>query len=729
MQAQAIPPVVMAGIAFYVASYQLLIYVRRRDHREHLTFGLSCLAVGLYDVFCAGLYDAGSVAEGVRWQRAQFVALAAVAVTFIWFAVDYTGFRGRRAPYALSAGYAAFLVIQAVDRSDLTLIVEAPSVKRVPLPLGLAVTYFEATPGEVTSLQSLLALAVLAYMLRVAMRASRDGRRRQALPLIGALAMFAAGVLNDTLVTSGVYRFVYLIEYSYLGMIVLMAYSLSNTVVAAAAAKEALRASEERFRSLVETSSDWIWETDRDAVYTYASPQVGSLLGYEPREVIGKTAFDLMPPDEATRIRAAFGERARASLPLERLENAARRKDGRLVVLETSGVPFFDARGALLGYRGIDRDITGRKQAEAALQESEAKFRSVVENSPTGIFIVDGAYAFTYTNDELCRILGYSREEIIGRDFRSLLDDESLSLVADRYLRRRRGEDVPSRYEFGIVRRDGERRRVEISSVVIGDARGALRTMGQLLDVTERKRAEDALREKTGELERRNAELERFAYTVSHDLKSPLVTIIGFLGYLRKDVQDGRTEKAREDIDRVAQAADKMQHLLRELLELSRLGRVANPPETVPFAAIVEEAARLAQGQLDARGVRLDVASELPLVRGDRVRLVEVVQNLLDNACRFMGSQAEPRIAVGQRGADDGGKPILFVRDNGIGIDPTYHERIFGLFEKLDPLSEGTGIGLAVVKRIVEVHGGRVWVESEPGQGSVFCSTIRAPDR
>jgi signal transduction histidine kinase len=147
----------------------------------------------------------------------------------------------------------------------------------------------------------------------------------------------------------------------------------------------------------------------------------------------------------------------------------------------------------------------------------------------------------------------------------------------------------------------------------------------------------------------------------------------------------------------------------------------------------VQEAVMLTQGHTDERGVRIDVAPELPVVYGDRVRLVEVVQNLVDNACKFMGDQPEPRITIGQQGTDRDGKPIVFVRDNGIGIEPQYHGKIFGLFDKLDPKSEGTGIGLALVKRIIEVHGGRIWIESAGNsQGATFLFTLLLkplPDR
>jgi signal transduction histidine kinase len=165
--------------------------------------------------------------------------------------------------------------------------------------------------------------------------------------------------------------------------------------------------------------------------------------------------------------------------------------------------------------------------------------------------------------------------------------------------------------------------------------------------------------------------------------------------------------------------------LLNELLELSRIGRIMNPPQEVLFGDIVREAAGLVHGQIEARGVEVRIARNLPPVYGDRARLVEVVQNLLDNAVKFMGEQSKPCVEIGMRGADEKGNPIFYVRDNGIGIEPQYHERVFGLFNKLDSHTEGTGVGLALVKRIIEVHGGKIWIESKgDGQGATFCFII-----
>ncbi|MBI5878264.1 MAG: GAF domain-containing protein [Chloroflexi bacterium] len=228
-------------------------------------------------------------------------------------------------------------------------------------------------------------------------------------------------------------------------------------------------------------------------------------------------------------------------------------------------------------------------------------------------------------------------------------------------------------------------------------------------------------------LEERNTELERFTYTVSHDLKSPLITMRGFLGYVEQDARAGQWDRLQQDMQRITDATGKMQRLLDELLELSRIGRKMNAPEDVPFEMVAREAVGLAGGRLEARGVTVVIAPGLPAVYGDHVRLVEVVQNLVDNAAKFMGDQPAPRVEIGVRTGSAGG-PVFYVKDNGIGIEPQYHARVFGLFDKLDAHSEGTGVGLALVKRIVEVHGGRIWVESEgQGRGATFCFTLATP--
>lgn len=242
-------------------------------------------------------------------------------------------------------------------------------------------------------------------------------------------------------------------------------------------------------------------------------------------------------------------------------------------------------------------------------------------------------------------------------------------------------------------------------------------------EIAERQRVEAEREQLITELEARNAEMARFTYTASHDLKSPLITIQGFLGLLEKDVLAGNIERMRTDITYIRAAATTMQRLLNELLELSRIGRVVNPLTEVALSDLAQEAATLVSGQITARGVQVHIAPDLPVVMGDRPRLLEVLQNLLDNAVKFMGAQPQPCVTFGVR--QDAEATVCYVSDNGIGIAPRYHEKIFGLFERLDVSSDGTGIGLALVKRVIEVHGGRIWVESAgEGHGSTFCFTL-----
>lgn len=265
----------------------------------------------------------------------------------------------------------------------------------------------------------------------------------------------------------------------------------------------------------------------------------------------------------------------------------------------------------------------------------------------------------------------------------------------------------------------------------LGELARALRTMSEdvrnhetaLHEETARLRLAEAERsELLADLGRKNAELERFTYTVSHDLKSPLVTIQGFVGMIAAELGPRAPEQIRRDLERITKAAEKMQKLLVDLLELSRIGRIVNAVENVALGDLVKDVIELLQGRLTEKGVVWTVAPNLPMVTVDRKRLLEVLQNLIENATKFTVPGRPPTVEIGLR---EGDGRVFFVRDNGMGLDPVYSDRIFNIFEKLDPHAEGTGVGLSLVRRIVEAHGGRIWVESPGvGQGATFAFTL-----
>ena len=372
---------------------------------------------------------------------------------------------------------------------------------------------------------------------------------------------------------------------------------------------------------------------------------------------------------------------------------------------------------------GLRREIADRKRAEKALRESEGRFRNLFDGISDGVAVykaVDNGADFVFLdyNPAGQKMDCVSKQDAVGRRVTEVFPGVAEFGLLDalrRVWKTRISEDCPvSVYEDERVTfwRKNSVYRLPSGEIV-----------AVYSDETERKQAEQEWERLIAELEAKNAELERFTYTVSHDLRSPLVTISGFLGMLKQDAETGNTQAIKEDVTFISNAARKMEQLLDELLDLSRIGRLVNPPSEISLADLAKEVVSTTSKRLLERDIRVEISPGLPVVLGDRLRLWEVLQNLVDNAVNFMGDQPDARIEIGCR--RDAEETVCYVRDNGMGIDSAYHEKVFDLFDQLGPESEGTGVGLAIVKRVVEVHGGRIWVESEgPGQGSTFCFTI-----
>jgi PAS domain S-box-containing protein len=492
-------------------------------------------------------------------------------------------------------------------------------------------------------------------------------------------------------------------------------------------AEEALRESEQKFRSIVEQASDAIVICDEQGIIVEFNRAAEQFTGRKQRDMLGKyfwdAQFEFMPEENRTPTALeqfrSMGMEAlqtgQATWFNQALEGNIQRPDGTYRHFQQVIFPIQTAKGFMLG--SFSRDITERKLAEEALVIKDY----AIGSSINAIAIANLAANLTYVNPSFLKLWGYDTEEdVLGRPAVSFWSEPEKAGEIVEVLQHRKSWQG----ELGAIRKDGSIFVAQLSASLVLDTSGQpVNMMASFVDITHEKQAIEEREQLIEELEAKNTELERFTYTVSHDLKSPLVTIKGFLGLLEKDIVKGDTLRIQGDISHIRDASETMQLLLDDLLELSRIGRLVNPAEEVHLSELAREGVKLVAGQIAERGVQVDLHPNLPIVYGDRPRLLEVYQNLIQNAVKFMGHQPEPRIEIGVK--EEGKNTIFYVRDNGIGIEPRYQDKVFDLFDRLDPSVEGTGIGLALVKRIVEVHGGRVWVESEgPDQGSTFYFTL-----
>ncbi len=361
-----------------------------------------------------------------------------------------------------------------------------------------------------------------------------------------------------------------------------------------------------------------------------------------------------------------------------------------------------------------------REREMESVRKSEERYRTIFDHMSDAMFIHDLNGKILEINLVACERLGFSREELLRMTLIDIDSPEYAELVPERiHQLMTKNHHI---FETCHVRKDKSSIPTEVSARMIEyDSQPVILSIAR--DITDRKRVEEALWESEAELRQKNAELERFIYTLSHDLKSPLVTINTFMGYLGQDLTNNNTERIKMDMNFILKAADKMSALINELLLLSRVGRVMNDPVPVTFQELAAEALNAVAGGIAGKKVAVQVADVDFVLYGDRPRLAEIWQNLIENAVKYLGDQTDPHIDIGVEIRDQ--DTVFFVRDNGMGIAPRYQEKVFVLFEKLDPNTEGTGLGLALVRRIVGLYDGVIWVESQGlGQGACFCFTL-----
>jgi PAS domain S-box-containing protein len=392
-------------------------------------------------------------------------------------------------------------------------------------------------------------------------------------------------------------------------------------------------------------------------------------------------------------------------------ERATIRKDDRW--LDVTVDPILSDSGELTGAVHIVRDVTERVHLLNSLEDVNELFRLFMQYSPIYVFIkeVDDTQSrVLQASDNFREMIGIESREMIGKTMRQLFPPEFADTITadDQQVVAKKTvcikEEVLNNrsyvtYKFPIERDDGRQ--------ILA---------GYTIDITERKWTEEELKKKSGEI-------EQFMYSVSHDLRSPLVTIKTFMGYLVQDMTDGNQEHLAQDIDYIHAAADKMKQLLDELLEMSRIGRIDTPPVRATLHEVLQGPLNMLAGIISERQVEIVLPDSEVILFGDLQRLHQLWQNLIENAIKYSSDGTVPRIELGVR--QEEGETVFFVRDNGIGIDSHYLDKIFGVFEKLDPKSPGAGLGLSMIKRIVGLYGGRVWAESEGAErGACFYFTL-----
>jgi PAS domain S-box-containing protein len=453
---------------------------------------------------------------------------------------------------------------------------------------------------------------------------------------------------------------------------------------------------------------DIVMEVDNDKVYTWANDVGRDFFG---EDVIGHRAADYFVGEQTTleTVAPLFDGASKETVYVESLQ---RRKDGEERLLAWWCRPLKDSAGHVIGAISSAHDITDERRAEEVRAATERRYRRILDGLLEGFQIIGRDWRYLYTNDAAARYGRRAKEDLLGKTVMECYP-HFVATPAFAALERCMRERTPSLEDVAFVHDDGTESWLMLAVQPLPEGLAVLS-----LDVTDRKRRQM-------ELDARNAEMERFLYAASHDLRSPLVTVMSFLSYLEDHIMAGAQTEIAEDLGYIKSAATTMDRLLAALLQLSRAGRVTGEPMDIGLEEVVSEARVAVAARLLDRGVELDFRGPNVKLHADRLKLVQLLQNLLENSTKFMGDQATPRIEVGAEGA--GRDTVFYVRDNGLGMDPQYIERVFGLFERLDRRASGEGMGLAVVRRIAETYSGRAWAESD-GVGHGVTIRFTLPD-
>ena len=487
-----------------------------------------------------------------------------------------------------------------------------------------------------------------------------------------------------------------------------------------------------RFGGFLELAPDAIVIVNRGGQIVFVNARAELMFGYRRTEVLGETVEILLPErfrDNHLGHRVAYNDHPRTRPMGAGLDLIGRRKDGTEFPVEVSLSPM-EQEGDLF-VMSVIRDVTERKRMEATLRESEERFRLLVEKvRDYAIFMLDPDGRVASWNVGAERIEGYRAEEIIGQHFSRFYTPEDIERGKPDDELRRAALNGQIEDESWHVRKDGRRFWANTVITALRDETGTLRGFANVTrDITDRMQAEERLKQQAEELARSNAELQQFAYVASHDLQEPLRKIQAFGDRLKNKCGDALNDDGRDYLMRMQNAASRMQTLIHDLLALSRVASRPNPFSPVDLSAVAWDVVSDLESRIEQLGGRVEIGP-LPVVLADRIQVSQLLQNLIGNALKFHRPGYPPLVQVRaevERHVEFD-RPLcrLTVQDNGIGFDEKYRERIFQIFQRLHGRAEydGSGIGLAICRKIAERHGGSITAESVPGTGSKFIVTL-----
>ncbi|RCJ24996.1 hypothetical protein A6S26_17510 [Nostoc sp. ATCC 43529] len=493
-------------------------------------------------------------------------------------------------------------------------------------------------------------------------------------------------------------------------------------------AQETLKHSEEKFRNLVEASSDWIWEIDENTVYTYVSPKIRDILGYEPTEILGKTPFDLMSPEEAERVIKIFTPIAAAQQPFQCLKNINIHQDGHLVFLESSAVPVFNAEGQFRGYRGIDRDITEGKQSETPLFGSQQKLQYLLSFSPAVVYTckISGDYGATFVSENVTTITGYEAQQFVeNSDFwASHIHPEDITQVFGQLSEILERGNYTIEYRF--LHQDGIYRWIYDQGKLVRDRTGnPMEIVGYWVDITERKLSEQELRVALEKEKQLNELKSRFVSMTSHEFRTPLTTILSSCELLEHYRQKWTQEKQLTHLHRIQTAVKRMTEMLNDVLVIGKAGTGKLEYRPTSFDLVKYCQQLVEEMQMNLNNQRLisftSQYHSIPCCMDDKL-LSHIFNNLLSNAIKYSADDSIVKFSL----SCQNGRALFEIQDWGIGIPEEDLPFLFESFHRARNVGNilGTGLGMAIVKKCIDIHQGEIFVRSTEGLGTKFTVII-----